>query len=202
MTKVLSWQTHVCHKKHVCCDKTHLLSQQKYACRIIILLWQNYVCCDNIFVMTKTICHDKHVFVVTKLCLSRQKWQIRLLWQVLLWQAYLCHNERCILSQLTCVYHDKSKLVTTKHLLWQNYVCRDNYLSEQKFCHNKNRFVATKVLSRQAYFCHNKRHVLSRQKLYLWQLPPMTGQGTVSTMSYGRTVDWPESKIEGQRGSN
>ena len=30
----------------------------------------------------------------------------------------------------------------------------------------------TKVLS-QIYFCPDKRRVLSRQKLYLWQLPPV-----------------------------
>ena len=31
----------------------------------------------------------------------------------------------------------------------------------------------TKVLSRQAYFCREKRRVLSRQKWYSWQLPPV-----------------------------
>ena len=31
MAKVLSLQTCVCHDKHVCHDKTHLLSQQKSA---------------------------------------------------------------------------------------------------------------------------------------------------------------------------
>ena len=34
-------------------------------------------------------------------------------------------------------------------------------------------FVATKVLSRQACFCRDKTRLLSRHKLYLWQLPPM-----------------------------
>ena len=46
---------------HVCCDKTHLLSQQKCACR------------DKTFVMTKIFCHDKHNFAATK---------------VLSWQSY------------------------------------------------------------------------------------------------------------------
>ena len=45
-------------------------------------------------------------------------------------------------------------LVATKLLSQQNYVCRDKYLSRLKY------FVATSIL-------------LSRQKLYLWQLPPM-----------------------------
>ena len=59
--KVLSWQTRVCCDKHVCHDKTHLLSRQKYAC-----------CNKVMFVMTKAlsrqtwVCHDKHTFVVTK----------------------------------------------------------------------------------------------------------------------------------------
>ena len=57
-------------------------------------------------------------------------------------------------------------------------------------CRDKHNFVATKLvgtsllLSRQAYFCRDKRRVLSRQtdvlvvaKKYLWQLPPMVGQG-------------------------
>ena len=38
----------------------------------------------------------------------------------------------------------------------------------------------TKVFLRQAYVCQNKRHVLLRQKLYLWQLPPMIGMMVAS----------------------
>ena len=42
----------------------------------------------------------------------------------------------------------------------------DKYLSRQTFCCDKNMFVATKEI-----FCRDK--TLSRQKWYLWQLPPM-----------------------------
>ena len=87
------------------------------------------------------------------------------------WQTHVCHNKTC-LSQLN------TSFVTTK-------VC----LLQQNFCCDKFMFVATKVLLRQAYFCRDKRRallwqtrvcmvvmtkVLSQQKWYLWQLPPMT----------------------------
>ena len=63
---------------------------------------------------------------------------------------------------------DNHNFVATKVLSRQAYFCHDKQVSS-------NNFVATKVLSRQAYFCRDKRRVLclSRQKLYLWQLPPM-----------------------------
>ena len=60
MTKVgLSWQAHFCCEKHVCHDKTHLLSWQKNACR------------NNFH-------HDKHVFVMTNICCKKN---------ILLWQT-------------------------------------------------------------------------------------------------------------------
>ena len=71
----------------------------------------------------------------------------------------------------------------------QNYVCRDKYfswqvLSRQKYFFATNIFFfATKLLSRQAYFCRDKRRVLSRQKWYLWQLPPMIQNGVFMTPS-------------------
>ena len=73
-------------------------------------------------------------------------------------------------------------------------VCHDKQTSILllRQTHDKQNFVATKVLSRQAYSCHNERRVLSgqthvcrdkhvfvttrllsQQKLYSWQLPPM-----------------------------
>ena len=70
-TKVLSWQAYLCHNKHVCLDKTHLLSQQKYAC-------------DKTFVLTHTclsqqkLCLGKHTFECCE-CLS---WQKSYLWQL------------------------------------------------------------------------------------------------------------------------
>ena len=100
----------------------------------------------------------------------------------------------------------------------QKYACRDKTVvvtntgvSRQIFCRDKHNFVATKLLSRQAYFCRDKRLVLSRQtrvcrdktlpklcqnaktlarqKFYLWQLPPMideqyvaAGDGSAGTM--------------------
>ena len=90
------------------------------------------------------------IFVTTNTFLSRQ--------------TRVCHNKH-----IFC--HNKSMLVTTKLLLPQNDVCRDKYLSWQKFltkdvfchdnhvclsqqnfCEDKIMFVATKVLSRQKYF--------------------------------------------------
>ena len=56
--------------------------------------------------------------------------------------------------------------VSTKHILF----CRDKimFVATKVFvathvCCNKHKFVTTKLLLRQAYFCHDKRHVLPQQ---------------------------------------
>ena len=69
-------------------------------------------------------------------------------------------------KQVFC--HDKSMLVITNTCLsWESFVATKIY------CRDKHNFVVTNILSRQACFCCNKRHVLSWQQLYLWQLPPI-----------------------------
>ena len=65
---------------------------------------------------------------------------------------------------------DKSMFVTTK-VCWS----RQKYVGRDKTCRDKHNLVATKV-----YFmlCLSRQILLSRQKWYLWQLPPITvGQG-------------------------
>ena len=116
------------------------------------LSWQNpsfvatKVCLsEQNFCHDKIVCHNK-TFVGTNRCLS--------------WQAYFCHDRRHVLSWQTCVCCDKSfiaikKNSANKHKLF----CDKTYatgiiLSQQKVC-----FVTTKLLS--------------WQKLYLWQLPPV-----------------------------
>ena len=128
---------------------TKLLLRQT---RTRLLSWQKYVCHDRSLIATKILfyfCHNKTFEKVTT--------------KVLLQQAYFCRN--------------KSKLVATKLLSWQNcllgQICRDKSfvttkicLSQQKFCHDKHTSVATKDL-----FCHTK---LSTQYFFkLWQLPPI-----------------------------
>ena len=75
------------------------------------------------------------------------------------------------------VCHDKTRLLSR-----QKYACRDKHILSRLayFCREKHVFVASKIffrtniiLSRQAYFCRDKRCILSQQKLYLWQLPPV-----------------------------
>ena len=54
-----------------------------------------------------------------------------------------------------------TSFVPTKVCLPRQNFCLDKIMFVAiKLC---NMFLATKVLSRQAYFCHDKRHVLSRQ---------------------------------------
>ena len=117
---------------------------------------------QQIFVMT-------NVFVVTK---------------VLTRQAYFCCDKRCVLLRQTCVCHHKSKHVAAKlRLTRQKYVCCNNsfvvasiLLSGQKtyfvvintcYC-DKHGFVATKLLS--------------QQKWYMWQLPPMIQDDLTKTI--------------------
>ena len=98
----------------------------------------------------------------------------------------------------------------TRLLSLQKYACRDNFCHDKQlfvatkiFCCDKHNFVATKVLSWQAYFCRNKRVFcrdkhrlrkrLSRQKLYLWRLPPM--------IELGRW-DWRRNRCKSHREGN
>ena len=80
----------------------------------------------------------------------------------------ICFTHRGIIGRNCPKYNfcrDKSMLVPTKPFLRQTH-----FLSRQIFAATN-----INVLSWQEYFCHDKRRVLSRQKRYLWQLPPMIG---------------------------
>ena len=101
------------------------------------------------------ICHDKHNVVATILLLSQK-------------HAFCCDKyvfvatKICLSRQNFC--HDKHLFVVTNIILsWQN-ICCDKHIfvmTKDVFCHDKHTSVGTKLLS--------------RQKWYLWQLPPMTG---------------------------
>ena len=76
-------------------------------------------------------------------------------------------------------YRDKSKFrhlcykrvfVATKHVFLsrQKYACDKTFVATKRFCCDKHNFVATKLLSRQAYFCRDERRVLSRHTC-LWR---------------------------------
>ena len=139
--------------KYNFCDKTHLLSWQKYACHDKVMR-QTYFCHDKFY-------HHKYLLRQTEFCCDKSFVVTSLL---LLWQ--------------TCFRCDENMLVTTKLLWWQTCV---KVLSQQKYC------VATDIIwswqktcfvSRQTCVCCDKwvyhdKTFLSRQKWYLWQLPPM-----------------------------
>ena len=127
-----------CHKCDFCRDK-HMFVMTKH------------VFCHN-----KNVCHDKHIFVMTKV--DKHNFVAT---KVLLRQAYFCCNKHVFVATKVSLCCDKSMLVATKLLSQQTRVCLDKYLSQQKFCHDKN------ILSRPT-----QKH-LSRQKWNLWQLPPM-----------------------------
>ena len=112
------------------------------------------------------------MLVSTKVCLSRQN----------------CFSRRILcLSRQNYIRYDKHVFTAT------NQFCRDksfvatsilfiaHFLPRQKYaCRDQIKFVETNIccdkilLSRQTYFCHDRHiFVLSRQKLYFWQLPPM-----------------------------
>ena len=89
------------HDKRVYCNKTCLLSQQKYAC-----------CDKHIFVMTN-ICCNKHNFAMTKYFLINKifSWQELFCCDkcILLRQTHVCRDNTCLLRQNFC--HDKMILV-------------------------------------------------------------------------------------------
>ena len=59
---------------------------------------------------------------------------------------------------------NKRVFVGTKHVFLsrQKYACDKTFVATKIFCCDKHNFVATKLLSRQAYFCRDERRVLSR----------------------------------------
>ena len=90
-----------CHRHNFCCDKTRLLSRQKHACRDKSFVAQKY------FGTTKLL--SWQIFVVTNIFFSHDK-------SFVSWQAYFCHDKRCVSSQQTHVCCDKT-FVVTKNIL-------------------------------------------------------------------------------------
>ena len=64
-------------------------------------------------------------------------------------------SRQIFLATNTCFLATKDIFHATKVIM---------FVARQNFCRDKNMFVATKVLSRQAHFCRDKRRVFSRQK--------------------------------------
>ena len=143
------------------------------------------------FVVTRVLLRQSYAFrnksklVMTKL-LSQQNclsWQnIFVAAKLLSGQTHVCHNKHTFVMTKDVFCHDKHMFVATKEsLLRQNFshnkimfVMTKIFLSQQRFCCDKHTFVTTKDV-----FCCDKHMFvmtnmcLSRQKLYLWQLPPM-----------------------------
>ena len=152
-----------CRNKHMFVTKDMCLSWQctSFVMTKVCLFHQNFCCDKMIFVMT-------NVFVMTK---------------VVSQQAYFCHSKRYFCHDK---HNNKSMLVMTNLLSWQNYVCCGKHLSWQKyfvvtifFCNRS--FVMTYffcnkrcVLSWQTCVCCDKHmfattKLLSWQKWHLWQ---------------------------------
>ena len=136
------------------------------------------------FLLRQTcVCHDRTIFccdksmlaatkLLTKLCLSCQKFcsdkNMFVVSKVLSQQAYFCHNKRCVLLR------QKRCIVATKLSLSRQNFCHDKIIfAVTNICPDKHTFVMANDV-----FCHNKHmfvvaKLFSRQKWYLWQLPPM-----------------------------
>ena len=65
----------------------------------------------------------------------------------------------------TNTYLSRQKLVATKLLFRQNYVCRNKYLSWQWFCHDKNMFVMTNKHTFVIRVCRDKTFVATKMIL-------------------------------------
>ena len=147
----LLWQK-FCHNKHMFVMTKHIFCCEKSMfAKTKCLSWQNYVCYDKIFLSQQNF-GCKFFVVVTNTCLLQQK---------------ICHDKHTFVARKDVFCCDKHMFIMTKVSL-----------SQQNFCCDKIMFVATNIrcdknMSWQACFCHNKTCVLSLQKWYLWQLPPM-----------------------------
>ena len=102
-----------------------------------------------------------HTFVTTNICCNKHNFVMT---------SFVTTS--ILLSWQTRVCCDKSMLVLSQ----QNYACCD------KTCHDKQIFVATKdTFSHDKYVFVATKVCLSWQKLYLWQLPPMSPLYTSTT---------------------
>ena len=133
-------QQKFCCNKHVFVMTKHTFVVTKHVfCHdksMICLPRQNF-CCDKIMSVTTKYLSQQHVFVMTKV-LSRK--------------AYFCCDKRHVLLRQTRVCHNKSKLVATKLLLWEKYVCLDRsfvvtstLLLPQKSCLSRQNFCLNRV---------------------------------------------------------
>ena len=85
-------------------------------------------------------------------------------------------DKRRVLSRQARICRDKRKLVCRD----KTFASSNILLSRQNFCLVKHTLVATKdVLCRDKHVFVATKH-LSRQKLYLWQLPPVLGGRVVT----------------------
>ena len=95
-----------------------------------------------------------------------------LFWTVVLRLAESSLTMHSIIGGSCYQYHfcrDKSMFVARKKKKAWTYFCRDKHnfvATKDVFCRNKHVFVATNT-------CFIATKLLSRQKLYLWQLPPI-----------------------------
>ena len=129
-----------------------------------------------IFVATKLSSWQNMSFVRTKVCLPGQNY---------IFVAHSCRDQKMhFVATNTCLSQQNFRRDKTGLLFWQKYACRDKttFLShtlvatKDAFCRDKHMFVTTKLLS--------------RQKWYLWQLPPMTDmmQQTGSSRVYSAAL--------------
>ena len=111
-----------------------------------------------IFVATKVLSRQNTSFVATKVCLSRQN-------QVLAGAA-------------TSIIFVATKVIATNTFVATKHV----------FCRDKSMFLATKLLSRQAYFCLDKRRVCRDRKMILVAAPANDTSEPLGTLRAVRSV--------------
>ena len=120
---------------------------------IVIVLFSHFSLCHKVNDVVKrqmSTALSNTSFVTKKVCLS--------------WQKFCRENITLVATKYFC--HDK-------YLSRQTQFCRDKHIfvatnTKHVFCPDKSTLVETKLR-----VCCDKRHVLSRQKWYLWQFPPM-----------------------------
>ena len=101
------------------------------------------------FLSKQKFCRNKHVFVMTNACLSLQNMSF-------------VTTKVCLLWQKNC--RDKILFVATKLLSWQIFVTTNTCLLRQKFCHGKHTSVVTVDV-----FCHDKHKFVMTKVSLSWQ---------------------------------
>ena len=134
--------------------------------RVVIVM---YLLCFTICVlmfMYYTVCYFYWYLLCSPKANLCHSWTVTILYSIIGWSCHkygFCRDKHVSRQKYTC----RDKTFVSTNICRHKHVClsHKSMLVATNTCigRDKHNFVATKVLSRQAYFCRDKRCMLSPQ---------------------------------------